>query len=302
MLNKKKLAPIIFFTYNRLWHTQQTMHALQKNILARESELFIFSDGSKDQEDSAQVNMVRQYIESIKDFKNVTIVKHNKNVGLADSIIQGVTTILNRWGKAIIIEDDIVSSKFFLAYLNNALDYYQLDNKIFSITGYNHSDFVMDMPKSYQDEVYFCPRPSCWGWATWKDRWQKVDWQIKDFKNFLLDSREQRKFNLGGDDLSQLLIDQKNNKINSWAIRWAYHHYKYQGFCVYPVQSYVNNIGLDGSGVHCGKTTKYNHTFLNNRIAKFISFKIDKKIIKQFKKVYKKNIIKKTIRFLKKLI
>jgi hypothetical protein len=162
----------------------------------------------------------------------------------------------------------------------------------------------MKIPKDYKFDVYFNPRAASWSWATWKDRWEKADWEVEDFEDFKKSKNLQEKFNLGGGDMSNMLISQMEGKIDSWAIRWCYHHFKNDAFCVYPTRSYVNNIGLDGSGVHCGVNKGYNNNFLSDKveISTPQQIKIDEEVIKNFRKVYKKNYIKKVaINFLKKM-
>src|SRR5688572_7223408 len=118
------LAPVALFVYNRPWHTRQTVKALQNNFLADETELFIFSDGPKNDDSKAAVQEVRDYLKTIEQFKNITIIEQEKNLGLANSIISGVTEIVNKYGKIIVIEDDLISSRYFLKYMNDALDKY----------------------------------------------------------------------------------------------------------------------------------------------------------------------------------
>lgn len=250
-------APIVLFTYNRLYHTQRTVEALQNNTLAKDSILYIFSDGPKNEEQTAKVNEVRKYIHTIQGFKKVIIIENRKNKGLAKSIIEGVTQIINQHNRVIVLEDDLITSLVFLEHMNNMLDKYQNLDNIYSITGYNHPKSIMQIPSYYQYDIYFNQRPASWSWGTWKDKWENVDWDILDFNEFKHNKRTQKNFNQGGDDMSDMLIAQMSNKIDSWAIRWSYHHFKKDGYCVYPTNSYVSNIGHDGSGVHCGTSDKY---------------------------------------------
>lgn len=283
-------APIVLFTYNRLYHTQRTVEALQNNTLAKDSILYIFSDGPKDKIHENNVHQVREYIKTIQGFKKVIIIENKKNKGLANSIIDGVTQIINQHNRVIVLEDDLITSLGFLEYMNNMLDKYQNVDNIYSITGYNYPKSLMQIPSDYQYDIYFNQRPASWGWGTWKDRWENVDWDILDFNEFKHNKRAQHNFNQGGDDMSDMLIAQMSDKIDSWAIRWAYHHFKKDGYCVYPTHSYVSNIGHDGSGVHCGTSDKYTippeelSTKTNLRLPKEII--IDKTIQSNFRKVY----------------
>jgi hypothetical protein len=153
------------------------------------------------------------------------------------------------------MEDDIVSSDNFLVFLNNALDFYNNNEKIFSISGYN---FPIEIPKTYKEDVFIFYRSSSWGWATWKNRWDKAVWAGDIYKNFLSDKNLQKNFNKAGTDLSPMLCKQINGKIDSWAIRWAFTHFIHQGYCVFPTKSLVNNIGTDGTGTNFKRrTSKY---------------------------------------------
>jgi hypothetical protein len=291
------LAPIVLFVYNRLWHTQKTVEALMCNTLASESNLTIYSDYPKNEEAKKSVNLVREYIKTIGGFHNVLIVERQENFGLAKNIISGVTEIIQKYDKVIIMEDDLLTSPYFLKYMNEALDYYQNDPRIFTITGYNHPSSVMRIPPDYTQDVYFNPRNSSWGWATWKDRWEKADWGMKDYPQFILDKKAQKKFNYGGDDLTDMLNSQMNGRINSWSIRWSFTHFRHGGLCVYPVISFVKNIGMDGSGIHCGidKSKKFsNHSLsMRNNIQFLKDILVNEKIMNEFRKVYRKSTTQK---------
>ena len=293
----EKFSPIALFVYNRPWHTEKTLKSLQQNKLAKDSLLYIFSDGPKSDREANKVNEVRKYIKSIEGFKDVIVVEAKRNKGLANSIIFGVTEVVNKYGKIIVLEDDLVTSRHFLFYMNDLLGKYEDKDLVYSITGYNHANQLMKMPKNYNYDIYFCPRPSSWSWATWKDRWNKVDWEVKDFENFKNNKGLQQKFNAGGEDMSEMLIKQMEGKIDSWAIRWCYHHFKNNALCAYPTKSYVDNIGFDGSGVHCGVNKGYKNDCLNDKVEinRPEELKIEKDIINKFRKVYKQNYIKRVI-------
>ncbi len=256
-----KLAPIILFVYNRPEHTKRTVEALKLNKLASESLLYIFSDGNKSVNDKNAVDEVRNYISTISGFKEIKINLRAKNTGLADSVISGVTEIINQYGKAIIIEDDILTSPYFLKFMNEALDFYQGDNKIFSISGYN---FPIKIPASYKHKVYISPRPSSWGWATWKDRWEKVNWNptedtiLKNKKslNSLLDK--------AGKDLAPMLLKSVEGKISSWTARFAYSQIKNETYSIFPVKSLIKNIGADATGTNFSRSTSKYDVELEN--------------------------------------
>lgn len=297
------LAPIVLFVYNRPEHTRQTVWALQKNELAEKSELFVFSDGPKDNDNSrSEVFRVREYLRKIKGFKNINIVENQENLGLANSIIAGVSEIVNKYGKIIVLEDDLLTASSFLKFMNESLLFYKDIPKIFSITGYNLPSRVMKIPRSYSHDVYFNPRAHSWGWATWKNRWEKADWEVSRYKEFILNKGAIKKFNLGGSDLSRMLSLQMAGEIDSWAIRWCFTHFLEDAYSVYPIQSLVNNIGFDGSGVHCrslGKRKYCNDLTLAKANFNFLDvIELNEKLISNFRNAftYKEKIMRGIIR------
>jgi hypothetical protein len=283
-------APIVVFVYNRLEHTRRTIEALSKNSLAKESEVFIYSDAPKPDEGLEKVQMTRQLIDSIVDkslFKSVTIIKAEKNRGLANSVIQGVTEIINQYGKVIVVEDDLITTPDFLNYMNKALDFYKDDQVIWSISGYS---FKMKIPKSYHHDIFYSYRASSWGYATWADRWNTVDWDVKDYDDFKTNRAKRRLMNRGGRDMARMLDFQMIGRIDSWAIRWCYEQSKQNKLTVYPVHSRVKNIGLDGSGTHSkdSKKNKKWDSLLNSSEEEIIfeKLEIDKRIARIFRNRY----------------
>ncbi|MEM5570602.1 hypothetical protein ACN2C1_10475 [Aliarcobacter butzleri] len=250
-----KLAPIVLFTYNRPWHTQQTIEALQKNELAKESELFIFSDGGKDEASWVKVNEVREYLKTINSFKKVILIFQDKNIGLADSIISGVTKIVNQYGKIIVLEDDHVTNKFFLKFMNDALNFYENEEKVWHISGWNYPIKCENLNKTFLWRVM-----NCWGWATWKDRWQNYEKNPqKLIKNFT--KEEISIFNL--DNIAnyyEQIVKNLNGSLDTWAVFWYATIFKNNGLCLNPVRSFVENIGLDDTGT----TTSLNSNYSNN--------------------------------------
>ena len=247
-------APVVFFVYNRPWHTVRTVESLMRNSLAPESNLHIFSDGPKNQQDAVRVQEVREYLQDIDGFARVHITEQTQNLGLAASIISGVTGAIERFGTAIVLEDDIVSSPNFLEFMNQALKFYENNPMIFSISGYS---FPVRIPSSYPWPVYLSPRCSSWGWGTWKDRWEKVDWLVRDYPEFLCDQVAQQAFNRGGEDMTRHLTYQMEGKIQAWGARFCYAHFRHHAYCLMPVVSKIRNIGVDGSGTHRENTNRY---------------------------------------------
>lgn len=248
------LAPVILFVFNRPRHTRRTLDSLRENLLARDSELIVFSDGPRDDKDKPDVAAVRGIVGDTEGFGSVRIHERESNRGLAGSVIEGVTGVIREHGKAIVVEDDLEFSPYFLSYMNEALDRYRDDRRVFSVGGYSPP---IEIPAGYRDDSYFSYRCCTWGWATWRDRWEEVDWEVKDFERLARDEDMIARFNRGGDDMFQILKLQMAGKISSWGIRWDYAHYRNDAFCFRPVRSIVGNTGNDGTGVHCGATDKF---------------------------------------------
>jgi hypothetical protein len=257
----ESLAPVALFVFNRPDHTERTLAALRQNVLAPETDLVIFSDAPKRETQAEAVAEVRKVIKGFSGFRSLEVIEREKNMGLAPSIISGVSELCRNYGRVIVLEDDLISSPYFLSYMNAALDAYEDVDNVFSISGFNAPSKIMRFPDDYKEDVYFCPRNCSWGWGTWWDRWSSVDWDMKDYEEFRNNKAERRRFNLSGDDMSEMLDLQMAGKISSWAIRFSYHHFKHNGLAVYPRYSYIHNGGLDDSGVH----TKKRDQRLSNR-------------------------------------
>jgi len=285
-----KLAPIILFTYKRPQHLSETLHSLAQNPLARESHLIVFSDGAKSIEEQEAVEAVRAIVADIKGFGQVEIHTSPHNQGLANSVIQGVSQVLAQYRTAIMLEDDMICTPDFLRFMNEALVYYQNHPKVFSLSGYS---FPLEIPKEYPHSVYALPRASSWGWATWQDRWQKADWEMKDFEVFKQDRTSQRRFNEGGADLTPMLFKQQKGLVDSWAIRWIYTHFKHEAYAVYPRVSHIRNIGVDGSGTHSPKTDKYKSKLQEDSEYTFTKdLRVDVTILAELQRFFKRSYIR----------
>lgn len=299
----KMNAPVVLFVYNRLEHTKKVLESLSKNILADKTDLFVFSDAAKNEKGLEKVKHVREYIRRMdwrEGFQNVTVVEADQNKGLAKSVIGGVTQILKKYGKVIVIEDDLILSPYFLKYMNGALEYYKDVSEIWSISGYS---FPMKSLKKYPHDVFYSYRGCSWGWATWLDRWEKTDWDVKDYPKLVADKEWQKRFNRGGADLTGMLRMQMEGKINSWAIRWVFSQSNLEMYTVYPKNSYILNDGCDGSGTHLGATKEY-HTSISagESKCKFERLEIDKKIAGEFWYKYSDTLDKKIKRNLRKIL
>ncbi len=247
-------APIVLFAYNRPIHLQKTLESLKQNALAQASVLYIFLDGAKAQRDEAAVKAVLEVARQTTGFQQVIVDAQTQNLGLARSVIRGVSKVLAQHQRAIILEDDMVCASDFLAFMNEALQVYTTQPSVFSVSGYS---YPITIPSSYQSGVWVSARASSWGWATWLDRWEQVDWEVKDFETFIKNPAQRKAFNQHGMDLSWMLVRQQKGQIDSWAIRWTYAHFKHQAYCVFPCLSKIRNIGNDDSGTHSPTTQKY---------------------------------------------
>ncbi len=278
-------APVVLFTYNRLNHTMQTIKALHNNWGSNEAELYVFADGAKDPTEEAKVNAVREYLKEVKEcnwFASMTIYFQEKNLGLEKSIISGVGKIINQYGKAIVLEDDIITTPDFLSFMNKALDAFEKDPKVWSISTWLINNRKI---KNCKEDILWTYRGECWGWASWADRWNRVDWSVGDYREFEKSRKRQRAFNRGGRDMSRLLQLQQEGEIHSWAIRWCYQQYKEDMITVFPKYPKSYNIGLDGSGTNCGgETTRLPKT----QLEKTWNFQYSKKNTVLLKELQKK--------------
>ena len=244
-----RYAPVIVFAYNRADLIQKTLAALNSNELASESDLYVFSDGPKKDKNIPQVEEVRQFLREYTKkmtFHNVSVIYASSNQGLAKSVISGVNQIISKYNRVIVVEDDLICNHNFLRYMNDCLDYYQDNQRIWSISGYTYQ--LPNLKNS--NSVYFTWRGSSWGWATWNDRWSSVNWDIKTYGNYHLNLRKRHCLERAGHDLLTMLDNQKKGIIDSWAVRWVYQQCMRGMLTVYPPVTLLHNEGLDGSGTH----------------------------------------------------
>ena len=254
-------APVLLFTYNRLTHTRRCVEALLKNSLATESELFIYSDGAKDDTQQAAVNEVRYYIHNIRGFKQITIIQRDENWGLARNIIDGVTTQVNRYGKVIVLEDDLVVAPYFLQFMNDALETYKDEPKVGHIQA---CDFTQDPTLP---DTFLIKWTGSWGWGTWDRAWKHFNPNGQE----LLQELEERKltytFDFNGKyGYTRMLRRQIAGKNNSWAIRWNASLFLKGILSLNVGRSLVQNEGFDGSGTHCGGGGLYASTLHLDRL------------------------------------
>ena len=277
------LAPICLFTYNRLNETKQTILALQNNFLAKESELFIFSDGSKGNNDKASVANVREYLKTIQGFKSVKIIEAIENKGLANSIIDGVSKVLENQDSVIVLEDDLVTSPNFLNFMNQALHYYKNNDKILSVSGWS---LPLKSLNNLKSDFYFHHRMSSWGWGIWKGRWSEINWDKDYYSSIKWNLKKQLGFQKGGYDMPKMLKNYLRGKNNSWAIRACYHQYEHNLLTIAPKLSKVNNIGFGTDATHTNNYNRYDQT-LDSSLQLSFDFRneinLNKKIVREYK-------------------
>lgn len=265
------LAPVIIFNYNRPDHSMRTWEALAQNQFAAETELYLYCDGPKERLAFSGERLARYdaYVSKINEtqslakqyaidapkagkFKAVHVVCAEQNRGLANSIIGGVTDVINKHGRAIILEDDLLTSPYFLKYMNMALDKYESYPSVFSISANRPPVSKMTIPTDYEYDVFVSLRPFSTGWATWKDKWNRIDWSLDYLPDLLKHPEQIEAFNRGGDDLTNMLLLQRDHKIDSWAIRYSFQLFYHHAVAILPCIPYVDNIGFDGTGIHSG--------------------------------------------------
>lgn len=240
-------APIALFTYNRPDKTQRVLESLMQNAEAKDSDLFIFSDGPKNEKAVEGVRMNREYIKTLTSnplitnrFKSITLIEREKNWGLANSLIAGITEVVNKYGKVIVVEDDLVLSPYFLKFMNDGLEKYKDEERVGAISAYI-PPIVEHLP-----ETFFTTYFHCWGWATWKRGWDLLNTDTK----YLLRKLRFRKnrFDVGG--AYGNLYCQKVGLVDSWWVRLYASFFLANSLTLFPGHSLVTNMGTDGSGTH----------------------------------------------------
>ena len=258
-MTEKSLAPVVLFVYNRAEHTLKTIAALKANDLALQTDLFVYADGARSPAHQPSVDAVRECIADIKGFKSVTVNVSQSNRGLTDSIVGGVTTVVQQYGQVIVVEDDIVVSPTFLDYMNDALTYYKNNDRVWHIAGWGY-------PTQFNTEkdVFFYRLMQCWGWATWSDKWAHLEMDSQALHE-RFDNKRRKRFNIDGyDRIWNQIKHNRNNKINTWDVFWYATIFERDGLCLCPTKSFVRNIG-HGDGVHCKDTSFVDNDELNTK-------------------------------------
>lgn len=249
---RHSLAPLAVFAYNRPFHTRRVIEALRENSLAPRTDLYVFSDAPKSADMEPRVNEVREYLQRVKGFRSLTIQRRETNAGLARSIIEGVSQILAAHDRVIVMEDDLVTSPWFLAYMNNGLDAYADIQRVASIHGYCYP-VRRSLP-----ETFFLRGGDCWGWATWRRAWATFEQDGAVLLSALKARRLLSTFDLDGAySFSGMLRDQVAGRNDSWAVRWHASCFLQDMLTLYPGCSLVHNIGNDASGTHSADVDDY---------------------------------------------
>ena len=258
MEKRRDYAPIVIFGFNRLEPLKACVEALLANSEAKDTDLFVFVDGPREgnPDEAKKVAKVRDYAASITGFLSLHTYFSDVNKKLGPSIIAGVSKVLDQYERAIVMEDDLVCGKNYLSFMNQCLDYYENKENVFSVCGYSNA---VKTPANYPYDAYFCPRSASTGWATWRDRWQSVDWQLDDWTAV---KRNARAFNhWGGSDCYSMLRGWKEGINQSWAIRFCYSQFVQNRLSVFPTTSHILNIGFNGEGTNCKKWSRFKYEF-----------------------------------------
>lgn len=251
-MDMKELAPVILFTYNRPWHTQQVLNSLQKNLLSDQTDLFVFSDGAKNDEDEKLVRETRKMLLKIKGFKKITIIERPVNYGLAANIINGVSSIIEQYGKVIVLEDDLITAPSFLSFMNNALTLYEDVEEVAHIHSFCYSG--LNLP-----DTFLIKWVGSTGWATWSDSWDLFSPNGSKLLEEIKEKKLSKTFDFNGKyPYTRMLKRQVEGKNNSWAIRWNASLFLNNKLSLNTGKSLIHNIGFDGSGENCGSQDFYN--------------------------------------------
>lgn len=289
-------SPIILFVYNRFEKTVKTIDSLLLNKESKSSELYVFSDGPKTNQDRIEIQKIRNHINSLQGFKKIFLYERESNLGLANSLISGINEVFTKSTTAIILEDDIVVTKYFLNYMNESLIQFKSNNNIFSITGYSFKN------KINSNDIYVFNRFMSWGWATWKNRWNSINFNYSKSDIPLL-LQEKRKINLAGEDLIDMYTAQIEKRIDSWAVRFAIGQCLNNGLTIYPRYSLVDNIGFDNEATH---TKRFNSIYITSLKKNFkpVNFSLvnNEELNHFLRKKFKKGLIQRLKNLIKKII
>lgn len=280
-------APIALSTYTRLDHLRKTVASLQKNDISSKSSLYVFSDAPQSGAEQ-KVEGVRNYLKTVNGFGSVTIVEREKNNRIKNNR-GGMKQLLDSYGKMIFLEEDIVVAPGFLQFMNSALEFYQNNEQVLSVSGYCPP---MNIPSNYLFDTFLLPRFNAWGFATWKSKFDPFDFSTAGFKEKKQDKTFVKKLSAGGEDIYSMVEADCNGLIDALDVRVMFHQTLADKYTVYPRHSLVQNIGHDGTGIHCGKSTKFHIESFWQKKSNFIflkDVKVNKEILKANQLFRKKN-------------
>lgn len=275
-------APIALFVHRRPDHTRKVLESLRGNPEAVSSPLYVYSDGPRNPTEALAVQEVRDLCRDIPGFASVVLVERDTNLGLADSVITGVTEVCSRHGRVIVLEDDLVVSPFFLSYMNEALRRYAEDERVMQISGHQ---FPV-LPPAEGDAV-FLPMTTSWGWATWDRAWRTFDREMKGLARLEQDRTLRHRFDLeGAYPYFNMLRAQWRGEVDSWAIRWWLTVFLAGGWALFPARTLVRNIGFDGTGRHCEAGAAMDGEMAQSRPTKFPEARIDSSLFRSIQRYY----------------
>jgi len=298
-------SPIIIFVYNRLHHLDTLFNSLQKNDLFKKSKVLVFSDGAKNEIDKDKIDKVRELLKKRLIPQNSEIIENNVNLGLSRNVIGGLNKTFQIYDRAIILEDDLELSPFFLNYMNDALNLYETSENVASISGYMYPI----EPKKFSNNYFFLKLIESWGWGTWKRAWNIFENDSLQLKKKIDEKQLANEFNFeSGISYYKMLTDNINGLNDSWAVRWYASTFLKNMNTLFPSKSFVKNIGIDNSGENCNYTTVYD-SLINveyNKLRKIDSLELlsDRLLIQSFfqkikYKRYYDSIINKIKKFIK---
>ncbi|MBR4713400.1 MAG: glycosyl transferase [Paludibacteraceae bacterium] len=268
--DNNRYAPIVVFAFNRLDTLQATIRSLLSNAESSESDLYVYVDGPRQSKvgEAEKVEAVRTYVKSIQGFRSVFYQFSDHNKGLANSVIGGVSDVFRTNDKVIVVEDDLCLSRSFLMFMNKMLNLYAGDDRIMQISGYG-CKLSRGVVNGYDYDIYMNERAHSWSWATWKDRWESVDWNVSDYDELSKSKSLQRCFNKRGSDLYGMLKAYMEGENQSWYIRFNYSMYKQGRYSVMPIKSLVRNDGFGNDATNCNAYNRYKVDFEDYHLGEF---------------------------------
>lgn len=240
------LAPVVIFAYRRPDHLRNTLASLRRCEGFAQSPIIVYCDGPRNETEVESVTATRALAKNMLG-ENAEYHFSEMNLGLSRSVIAGVSETVDRFGRVIVVEDDLELHPAFLTFMNQALDRYANDERVFQISGYQ-----FDVPELKDTaSALFLPFTVSWGWATWKRAWDQFDPLALGWEELRADKELRRRFNLDGVyDYATMLVRQMSGLRDSWAVRWYWTVFNTKGLVLFPPTSLVSNTGFDGSGTH----------------------------------------------------